>query len=1269
MSLAAFYLELLRNAHMAAVEDGAVLTGGQTLGLGSRIDDNMLFNPQTGFNDIPAAYTIPTESREVNALADAELTNLGLTRVQLVDLLVNQFKVQPSHLAYAWDIPTYAVMHEGRRQSEELPEFYTGNPLEPLEGSMQHSAYRPNNRWTHRQGKDVSGDTRPSFDEATGMQHQVPKHPDAQGPIYEHTNPFTANSATGWAIEAAFGAVFGPTGIRIMRTHGGKAFDLLAANLDLPEPLRNQFRNIANWLRPDTKLTLLPGGGEGGPGGGGPRGVVPDPDPPMGQTGGGPYDGAKETGAPPGTAGGAEFPIPSDRIPDMEIPDADVIPFPTDRFGPADDVPLADTLDQLSGVERFRAFQAEGRARARKWWDTLSDEEKATAQKAWERHGETGQVFDPTNDYDVRNAYVIHKRGDMTPAEQWNALGDPRPQATDALYEGMTLEDIGELQGVAASEVTPAHIAEAVDAGVLSEADGARLLDPIPRTPEVPGQQSLFEEIEAMRPGPPEDFDPHPGWMEDEMVTADTASGLPETEADWVDTGDWDDPRLDPPDSDTSLYDQYVQGYMTTDEFHEASAIRDMEITGDTSGGGMQFIADGPGDPELLRFFEQHSADWDEEAINSWTEMFNDHNAYVEEMRFAGVDEEEYASGVLEAEETITETGWEDPALDGYEPPDPPGAEGPPGLTQYGPGGTTFTPTGFAGHPGYYPTVDIGDGYFVSEQMSWVHGRYIINVTAPDGEIRTFYKRTGTGDANVDLYDEFKDSGGAFAGDWSPMEGLGAHEMGHISGWFRKSPSTMGLNPGDALWRYGTQENKDIGLALERYFRDSPVHMESGIASGFNIEGTYHHVKTWSDVSPVNLPKDPYNEGYAKYINEAFNEAHGLAITKDDYANLRAGDMDPNLSPMRASTPTQDSRLARWLNEREYVGVQQEALAIQETHLERQAFESAGYDDIRAATNAGHQWTAQETAWLDRAEEIHERAMELRAPYQGWSWDNLPREPVKMVDYQGRPLHEGGGTNWEFYLPPPASLTDEQLREGLSGLADPVWKVDGPPSTAELTKPRGLGGKVAAGMVAGPVAGLAAEAAFPTQVKQVMTGLADRADSWWSWIKDYPDHLEWMTRSVGSTLDGLEKGSRSTGNQTVDLLTDGFRDQSNALLMSLGGGAVPVIGREDADLVRGTSKHLSQQGHNGQATFSNDVRKEMEAGDAMVVGYRSEQDYQRALEQAGRYGLEIDRHFWRKPNRKNVRPARGQEWTRDALKKLATTNHFYPDAGLRQGPR
>ena len=222
----------------------------------------------------------------------------------------------------------------------------------------------------------------------------------------------------------------------------------------------------------------------------------------------------------------------------------------------------------------------------------------------------------------------------------------------------------------------------------------------------------------------------------------------------------------------------------------------------------------------------------------------------------------------------------------------------------------------------------------------------------------------------------------------------------------------------------------------------------------------------------------------------------------------------------------------------------------------------------------------------------------------------------------------------------------------------------GPPSTS-----KGYGKAVAEGAATGAVLGSTSAYLFPEEVKKVVGGLAELKDSWWTWIKDFPDHLDWVTRATGATLDGMEKATRSTGNQIVDLLNDGFRQQSNSLLTGLNGGVIPMMGKADAAILQGASRDLSRQGYDGQAVFSNDIRKEIEAGDAMVVGYRTEKDYERALEQAGKYGLEIDRHFWRKPSRKNIRPGRGEPWTRDHLKKLATTNHFYPDAGLRRGPR
>jgi hypothetical protein len=207
------------------------------------------------------------------------------------------------------------------------------------------------------------------------------------------------------------------------------------------------------------------------------------------------------------------------------------------------------------------------------------------------------------------------------------------------------------------------------------------------------------------------------------------------------------------------------------------------------------------------------------------------------------------------------------------------------------------------------------------------------------------------------------------------------------------------------------------------------------------------------------------------------------------------------------------------------------------------------------------------------------------------------------------------------------------------------------------------------GISIGGAAAVTAGTVFPEQVEKVVSGLASFNDGWWSWIKEFPEHLDWVVRTTGATVDGMEQGTRSTGSPVLDGLSDGFREEAGSWMGSMGGGVVPVVGRQDASVLKGLSKDLSEQGHNGQAMFPNDIRREIENGDAMIVGYRSDADYERAVAESGEYGIEVDRHFWRKPNRKNIRPAEGQPWTSEHLKKLATTNYFYPDAGLRRGPR
>ncbi len=129
------------------------------------------------------------------------------------------------------------------------------------------------------------------------------------------------------------------------------------------------------------------------------------------------------------------------------------------------------------------------------------------------------------------------------------------------------------------------------------------------------------------------------------------------------------------------------------------------------------------------------------------------------------------------------------------------------------------------------------------------------------------------------------------------------------------------------------------------------------------------------------------------------------------------------------------------------------------------------------------------------------------------------------------------------------------------------------------------------------------------------------------------------------------------------------RELARGLATEVGAGVVPIIGREDPDLLKGVSRDLRAQGINPSAVFANEIRRDMESGNAMIVGYKSQEDYELAMNSASRYGVIVDGPYWRRPTRKSVRPGKGTEWTRDHLKQLATAEHFYPDAGLRQGPR
>ena len=173
----------------------------------------------------------------------------------------------------------------------------------------------------------------------------------------------------------------------------------------------------------------------------------------------------------------------------------------------------------------------------------------------------------------------------------------------------------------------------------------------------------------------------------------------------------------------------------------------------------------------------------------------------------------------------------------------------------------------------------------------------------------------------------------------------------------------------------------------------------------------------------------------------------------------------------------------------------------------------------------------------------------------------------------------------------------------------------------------------------------------------------------WANRTNSSEHIDFMERNLALTAQGITRANRSTGSEPIDGLDGGFRGQAHGLATEVGAGVVPIIGREDPDLLKGVSRDLRAQGINPSAVFANEIRRDMESGNAMIVGYKSQEDYELAMNRASRYGVIVDGPYWRRPTRKSVRPGKGTEWTRDHLKQLATAEHFYPDAGLRQGPR
>jgi len=987
---AELYLELLREAHLAAIQRGATLTGGTRLGLGERIDDGMQFNPETGRGDIPGAYSVPSESRELNVFADAALAEMkvGLTRQELVDVLVNQFNMPRSNLVYAWDIPTYAVMRDGQRQSELEPEFFTGNPLDPTsKGPMQHSTYRPNNWWAGRQGKDVSGQTIVS---GLDLSKPVAKYPNAEGPMYEHTNPFIANSATGWGIEAALSAVLSPTGLKAGKRLLGP---LVRAMPDLSAGILARFKGVArnpdDWVSPHAK----------------------------------PFD--YEADIPDLFAEPSRLPPP-------------VEPGPSYR-------------------SEFGDYPAD--------WDHLLTPEELEARLAAERGGYDG---------DGNPLWEAEARAEGSYPEE-GPPGTPDPKAESSLFA----------ESLSASELTPEAMEQAIR----------------------------------------------------EHYTAAWESMTPRDRASWQQMG-----RMSAPDD----LDGYLDG-----------------MVDNIVGGGT------PLDPAI-----------------GWGNL---------------------PEGIERRAHEIASEG----------PPGTPRRKRPEGgWSSAEMGGDSVTDLPFEGPPGVEAAVQ--------------------------------RVRASRGGADPAPFDD----------NWNDFIDAIVKDMEEVEGWDAQQ-----------LFRQG---ERDIRGEVSRHLRTGPpVHSQRG---AFDQDSEFDQVVAdamsteqgdlgrelwrrylWDEIDRIRggLPQGPATPTRGGFRPRGFEDGTKSVDRLQEprpemWGDNVGGGGEP---PRRNNVFDGDFSYDGWDEER---------------LLNRQA------EIVDGADAGGWELTDEgDGGWLLYVEHFNiENELRLRRGQQP-----LPANPTDRVGSMHDAASRGEYFEWlaEVQLPFVRGGSFDQTQvvplDDLDRHLDSVWEqMLGETDSSSLSFTDALKSLGSGAAIAGATA-VTAQTLFPEQVEKVVSGLATFNDGWWSWIKEFPEHLDWVVRATGATLDGMEQGTRSMGSPVLDGLSDGFREEAGGWMGSLGGGAVPVMGRQDASMLKGLSKDLSEQGHNGQAMFPNDIRREIENGDAMIVGYRSDADYQRAVEESGQYGIEVDRHFWRKPNRKNIRPAEGQPWTSDNLKKLAATNYFYPDAGARRGPR
>lgn len=163
---------------------------------------------------------------------------------------------------------------------------------------------------------------------------------------------------------------------------------------------------------------------------------------------------------------------------------------------------------------------------------------------------------------------------------------------------------------------------------------------------------------------------------------------------------------------------------------------------------------------------------------------------------------------------------------------------------------------------------------------------------------------------------------------------------------------------------------------------------------------------------------------------------------------------------------------------------------------------------------------------------------------------------------------------------------------------------------------------------------------------------------------DFRRHIDTLSDIAGKVVDNLVGTLTGIGNPVIDYLSPGFANQVFGMNQALRGANL-LAAANDAGALDGIQGSLRRGGHNPQDIMPMDVIQDIKNGDAVIVGYETDADVDKAIDMGRKMGVYVDAdlpHIWRKPKAKFALPPKGEPATVDHFKKLAMSQIYYPES-------